>query len=53
MQCRKCRAEIPDASNFCNLCGAKQSLKSQRRKTAKRPNGTGTVYKLQGTRKRP
>lgn len=51
MKCRKCRAEIPDESKFCLFCGAKQV--QEKRKTLKRTNGTGTVYKLQGRRKRP
>lgn len=53
MKCRKCRGEIPEGSKFCMLCGAKQDPTREKRKTAKRPNGTGTVYKLQGRRKRP
>lgn len=39
----KCNAEIPDKSNFCNICGAKQV--SQPKNTKKRGNGQGTVYK--------
>ncbi len=51
MHCRKCRAEIPEESKFCNHCGARQAPET--RKALKRANGTGTVYKLQGRRKRP
>lgn len=51
MQCRKCKMEIPDESKYCLRCGAKQE--PEKRKALKRPNGTGTVYKLQGRRKRP
>ncbi len=51
MKCKKCRGEIPDGSKFCMLCGARQER--EKRKTLKRANGTGTVYKLQGRRKRP
>lgn len=51
MKCRKCRAEMPDGSKFCPSCGIKQEL--EKRKALKRANGTGTVYKLQGRRKRP
>lgn len=43
MFCIKCNAEIPDNSNFCNVCGAKQV--SQPKNTKKRGNGQGTVYK--------
>lgn len=51
MNCRKCKAEMPDDGKFCPYCGAKQV--QEKRKTLKRANGTGTVYKLQGRRKRP
>lgn len=52
MKCRKCLGEIPDGSKFCALCGTEQDPKPKR-KALKRPNGTGTVYKLSGRRKRP
>jgi len=51
MLCRKCKTEIPDESKFCLACGAKQV--QEKRKAIKRANGTGSVYKLQGRRKRP
>lgn len=51
MRCRKCGISIPDESKFCLSCGAKQT--PGKRRPMKRPNGTGTVYKLQGRRKRP
>ena len=51
MQCIKCRAELPDGAVYCLACGKKQT--PQQRKALKRPNGTGTVYKLSGRRKRP
>lgn len=51
MQCRKCRAKMPDDGKFCPYCGTKQV--QEKRKALKRANGTGTVYKLQGRRKRP
>ena len=43
MNCIKCGAEIPESSNFCNICGAKQVAPA--RGTKKRGNGQGTVYK--------
>jgi integrase len=49
--CIKCKAEIPDHSVYCNLCGKRQT--PEKRKALKRANGTGTVYKIQGRRKRP
>ena len=51
MKCRKCREEIPEESKYCMYCGAKQV--QEKRKALKRANGTGTVYKLSGRRKRP
>ena len=51
MQCIKCRADLPDGAVYCPACGKKQT--PQQRKALKRPNGTGTVYKLSGRRKRP
>ena len=44
MICKKCHREIPDGSNFCNLCGAAQ--KEKPRSIKKRGNGQGSVYKL-------
>lgn len=51
MQCRKCRADMPDDGKFCPYCGTRQEREP--RKALKRANGTGTVYKLQGRRRRP
>lgn len=43
MQCRKCRAELPDNAKYCPQCGAKQTIG---RKPKARGNGTGSVYQL-------
>lgn len=51
MQCRKCRADVPDGGKFCPYCGTRKDREP--RKALKRANGTGTVYKLQGRRRRP
>lgn len=51
MYCIKCGKEIYDGSIYCNWCGKKQT--QEKRKAIKRANGTGTVYKLSGRRKRP
>lgn len=51
MQCIKCREEIPAGGSYCPFCGKKQV--PEKRKALKRTNGMGTVYKLQGRRKRP
>lgn len=46
MICRKCKKEIPEASAFCNLCGAKQTVE---RGHSKRGNGLGSAYKVGNT----
>lgn len=51
MECIKCKKEIPDGAPYCCWCGKQQQ--APQRKTLKRANGTGTVYKLQGRRTRP
>ena len=51
MNCIKCGKEIPADAPFCCWCGKKQI--TEPRKALKRPNGTGTVYKLSGKRSRP
>ena len=53
MQCvnKKCTAEIVDGAVFCHVCGRRQRPEPRRR--IKRANGTGTVYKLSGRRRRP
>lgn len=51
-RCQKCRKEIPEGAVYCPYCGRKQSG-TETRKALKRANGMGTVYKLQGRRRRP
>lgn len=46
MKCRKCGAELPDKSIYCNLCGVKQEPSRSQRK---RGNGQGTAIKRGGT----
>lgn len=50
--CVKCKKDIPDESTFCLFCGKKQVV-GERKKTKKRANGSGTVYKRQGRRRKP
>lgn len=51
MQCVKCKKDIPDNSIYCNFCGKKQQ--TEKRRSRRRANGQGTVYKLNGTRSKP
>ena len=51
MKCTRCRNELPSRAAYCPSCGKKQI--SEPRKSLKRANGTGTVYKLQGRGRRP
>lgn len=46
MKCRKCKAEVPDNSRFCLMCGARLAVD---RKPKARGNGQGTVYKRGST----
>ncbi len=45
MVCKKCKAEIPDGSVYCNMCGIKQVSSGKPRKSKMRGNGLGSVYK--------
>ena len=52
MNCIRCKAELPKGATYCPACGKKQTG-TPPRKALKRANGTGTVYKLSGRRRRP
>ena len=52
MLCVKCKAELPLEAMYCPACGKKQPT-APPKKQRKRPNGTGTVYKLSGRRTKP
>ena len=43
MQCKKCKTDIPDESNFCPVCG--KSQRTKKKLTRSRGNGQGTAIK--------
>ena len=49
MLCPKCRREIPDDSNICCYCG--RVIHRLQPRPRKRPNGSGSVYKLTDKRR--
>lgn len=51
MLCIKCKKEIDPDSAYCKYCGKKQVAETK--KALKRANGTGSVYKLSGRRRKP
>lgn len=51
MDCIKCKATLPEGAVYCHLCGKKQVPEPRKRR--KRANGSGTIYKLQGSRVKP
>lgn len=53
MLCVRCKEPLPDGALYCPACGKKQAQTASAAKARKRANGTGTVYRLKGKRKRP
>lgn len=55
MTCERCGREIPEEALFCPWCGKRQSGNAPpaQRKKRRRPKGSGSVYKLGGTREKP
>jgi len=51
MNCKKCRKELNSEWVYCPWCGVKQRY--AHRKTVKRENGTGSVYKRSDLKNRP
>lgn len=49
--CVKCKAALPEGAVFCHLCGKKQA--QEQRKYHRRENGSGSISKLSGGRKKP
>lgn len=52
MTCIKCAKNIPEESIYCMYCGHKQSA-PVKRKPLKRANGTGSISKISGNRRKP
>lgn len=50
-KCISCRKEIAQGWTHCPWCGKK--LTKTKRKTTKRENGTGSVYKRSDLKQRP
>lgn len=42
MNCKKCKAELPEGAVFCHLCGTRQETVNRKHR---RGNGLGSVYK--------
>lgn len=51
MKCIKCGVELREDAVFCDRCGSRQ--KPSERKYRRRENGTGSISKLSGRRKKP
>lgn len=53
MQCiyARCKKQLPEGTKFCPWCGRKQVHET--RKKRRRANGSGSVYKVGGQRKKP
>lgn len=52
MECLKCKQNIDDDSIYCKYCGKKQ-IKTEKAKELKKPNGYGSIVKLNGRRRKP
>lgn len=53
MQCKKCKAVLPEGSLFCCFCGKKQSATVRKSRTHKRATGTGTISRNPKCKKNP
>ena len=49
-KCIKCGAGLPEEAVFCHLCGKRQTAE---RKHHRRENGSGSIFRLSGKRKKP
>lgn len=53
MKCQRCGEPLESGYAFCPFCGKRLSQKPAQRRTRRRPKGSGSVYKLSGTRAKP
>lgn len=53
MLCRKCNREIPDDAIYCCYCAQDQRKPVKKRRSIRRENGTGSVYKRADLKTRP
>jgi len=49
MLCQKCQRDLPSDAVVCCYCGKKIQSATNGKKSSKRPNGTGNVYKRKDT----
>lgn len=53
MRCQRCGEPLESGYAFCPFCGKRLNQKPAQRRTRRRPKGSGSVYKLSGTRAKP
>lgn len=53
MKCQRCGEPLESGYAFCPFCGKRLNQKPAQRRTRRRPKGSGSVYKLSGTRAKP
>ncbi len=53
MKCQRCGEPLESGFAFCPFCGKRLNQKPAQRRTRRRPKGSGSVYKLSGTRAKP
>lgn len=49
--CKKCSGPLPEGANFCPACG--RSVSPAKRRHRKRAQGSGSIWKMEGVRRRP
>lgn len=53
MKCQRCGEPLESGFAFCPFCGKRLNQKTVQRRTRRRSKGSGSVYKLSGTRAKP